>query len=205
MTIQMKFNQADILEVKAVMAGIGRSPNPVMSRAINKTLGVTQTFAAKRIYNTLNLTQTRIKKNFSQNKASTTDVRGSLVAKGGPVGLASFTGTKELARGGVSVKVHRSGSRFILKHAFMAKGKGQTETAQHVFERKNYGNRAYRPGFLYATLPDKYRFPLERLTGPRIEDEYAKPTVLNPTMGYADYQLGIQLNSQLDYELSKLR
>lgn len=202
--VQLKFNQADVLKVKTIMAGVGKSANPVMSRGINKTLGVTQTFAVKRIYNTLNLTQTRIKKDFTQNKASTYQVKGSLVSKGGPVGLASFTGTKELARGGVSYKVHRSKSRSVLKHAFMAKGKGQT-TTMHVFERQHYGKKPYRKGFPYAALPDKYRFPLERKTGPRIEDEYGKTNVLNPTMEYADYQLGQQINSQLDYELSKLK
>lgn len=202
--INMKFNQADLLKVKAIMAGVGKSANPVMYRGINKTLGVTQTFAVKRIYTVLNLTQTRIRKDFRQNKASNVNIGGSLVAKGNPVGLASFSGTKELARGGVSVRVHRSGSRVKLKHAFMAKGKGQT-TTQHVFERQNYGQKAYRPGFPYAALPDKYRFPLERLTGPRIEDEYGKTKNLNPTVEFANQELTKQLDSQLDYELSKLR
>ena len=205
MTVAIRFNQADVFEVKAVLAAVGRSPNPVMSRAINKTLDVTQTFAVKRIYNTLNLTQTRIRQDFTKNRATTQLVKGSLAAKGGPVGLASFTGTKELARGGVQFKVYRSADKpLVLKHAFMAKGRGQTET-EHVFERKFYGRQQYRPGFPYAALPDRYRFPLERKTGPRIEDEYGKPSVLDPTMGYANYQLGVQLDSQLDYELSKLR
>ena len=70
MTVQIKFNQIDIVKVKAVMNGIGKNAKPVMSRAINKTLAVSQTFAAKRIGITLNLTQTRIKKNFKQNKAT---------------------------------------------------------------------------------------------------------------------------------------
>jgi hypothetical protein len=125
------------------------------------------------------------------------------VAKGKPVGLASFSGTKELKRGGVSVKVHRTKPRNVLRHAFMARGKGST--TEHVFERKYYGKKPFRPGFPYAMLPDKYRFPLERLTGPRIEDEYAKPGVLDPTMGYANFKLGENINSQLDYEFSKLR
>jgi len=201
--MQIKFNQLDLARVKATMAGVGKSAVPVMYRAINKTLGVTQTFAVKRIYTTLNLTQTRIRKDFSQNKALSVRVAGSLNAKGKPVGLASFIGTKELKRGGVSVKVHRAKPRTTLRHAFMAIGK--TGSGLHVWERQHYGKQPFRPGFPYATLPDKYRYPLERLTGPRIEDEYAKPKVLDPTIQYANYSLGTNLESQLDYELSKLR
>jgi hypothetical protein len=171
-----------------------------MARAINKTLMGTRTDAVGEIYKSLNLTKTRIRKDFSLHKASSTLVRGSVLAKGKPVGLISFTGTKQLKSGFVSFKVHRGKKFQKLRHAFIARAKG----TDNVFERINWGKRPFRPGFPYAVLPHKYRFPLERKTGPRIEDDYSQKLIIDPVSIMAANRLTKNIDSQIDFEWSKL-
>jgi hypothetical protein len=205
--VKVDIDRGDLTRLKATMAAIGKSANPVMARAINKTLMGTRTDAVGEIYKSLNLTKTRIRKDFSLHKASSTLVRGSVLAKGEPIGLASFSGTKQLKSGYVSFKVHRKEPTTKLRHAFMAPGRGGSlayGTDLHVWERLDWGKRPFRPGFPYAGLPHKYRFPLERLTGPRIEDDYSQKLIIDPVSIMAANRLTKNVDSQIDYEWSKL-
>lgn len=199
--MNININRADIEEIGRVTNGIKTSVPQVLSRAINKTLTNVKTDATKRIGSKINLKATRIKKDFSTYKATVKFIKGSLLARGGPVGLAAFTGTKELKSGGVSVKVYKDGNRIKLKHAFMETVKG----AAHVFERRDYGRAKYRPSFPYAKLPHQFRFPLERKTGPRIEDVYVRPEIIKPVLKNAGDRLDVNVESQLDFELSKYK
>lgn len=198
--VKVDIDRGDLTRLKATMAAIGKSAKPVMARAINKTLTGTRTDAVGEIYKSLNLTKTRIRKDFSLHKASSVVVRGSVLAKGKPVGLISFTGTKQLKSGLVSFKVHRREKHTKLRHAFIAQAGGN----KHVFERVNWGKRPFRPGFPYAVLPHKYRFPLERKTGPRIEDDYSQKIIIDPVAIMAGNRLTKNVDSQIDYEWSKL-
>jgi hypothetical protein len=122
------------------------------------------------------------------------------LAKGKPIGLISFSGTKQLKSGFVSFKVHRKEPTTKLRHAFIARATGN----DHVFERLDWGKRPFRPGFPYAVLPHKYRFPLERLTGPRIEDDYSQKLIIDPVSIMAANRLTKNVDSQIDFEWSKL-
>lgn len=198
--MRVDINKADILAVKTMLTGIKGAYPRVMSRSINKTLTNVRVFAVKEIAKDLNLTQTRIKQDFYEDKASYSHLSGKVAAKGKPVGLISFKGTRQL-KAGVKVKVHVSKSATTLKHAFIT----TASNAKNVFWRQYDAARSkYRPGFPYAKLPHKYRYPLERLTGPRIEDEYSKPKVLGPTMKHADDRIIVNMKSQIEFELSKL-
>jgi hypothetical protein len=198
--VKVDIDRGDLTRLKATMAAIGKSAKPVMARAINKTLMGTRTDAVGEIYKSLNLTKTRIRKDFSLHKASTMIVRGSVLAKGKPIGLISFSGTKQLKSGFVSFKVHRREKPTKLRHAFIARASG----TNNVFERITYGKRPFRPGFPYAVLPHKYRFPVKRLTGPRIEDDYSQKIIIDPVSIMAGNRLTKNVDSQIDYEWSKL-
>jgi hypothetical protein len=192
--MNISVNRADIEEIGRVINGIKASVPQVLSGAINKTLTNVRADAVKRLGAKINLKAARIRSDFSMLKAT-------VIAKGKPVGLASFIGTKELKAGGVSVKVYKDGNRVKLKHAFIGFVKG----TNHVFERLKYGHAQYRPGFPYAKLPHKYRYPLERLTGPRIEDTYSRPEIINPVLDNAGTRLDVNVESQLDFVLSKYK
>jgi len=122
----------------------------------------------------------RIKQDFSIKKANFEDISGSLKATGEPVGLVQF-GAKSV-RKGVSVKVLRASSRKLVKHAYIA----SRGSKAHVYWRKNrvsgtgkwpVGQKTTAP---WHMIPPRYRVPVERLTGPRIEDIFSSPRVLDP-------------------------
>jgi hypothetical protein len=77
--------------------------------------------------------------------------------------------------------------------------------AVNVFERRDFGSAKFRPGFPYAKLPRGYRYPLERKTGPRIEDVYDKPEIIKPVLENAGKRLDINIESQLDFVLNKYK
>ena len=212
MEIQIDENQ--LRDVQTMMTGIKDGYPKVVSRAVNKTLTGVRTDAVGEISKKLNLTKTRIRKDFEIKKATRVYLFGRIVSKGVPVGLAAFTGTKQRAKG-VSVKVKKSGKRTILKHTFLAdvtKARSfGTYTNTLVFYRLYEGTRApFRSNFRYGVLPRKYRFPkdpknsLEAKTGPRIQDIYDEPEVMKPVMKMADDRLTVNLQRELNFELSKL-
>jgi hypothetical protein len=51
----------------------------------------------------------------------------------------------------------------------------------------------------------KYRLPVETLSGPRIEDEYAKYKVMQNVLIESKVILDANLDHELEYELSKLK
>lgn len=198
--MKVDINQSDLLAVKAMFAGVKGAQKRIITRSINKTITNTRVFAVKEIGKDLNLPAKRIRKDFRENKATVTKQFGSVEAKGKPVGLISFKGTRQL-KAGVKVRVHVSKAATTLKHAFIA----TANNAKNVFWRQYKGTRAkIRPGFPYARLPRQYKYPLERLTGPRVEDEYSKDKVLNPVMKYAGERFVMNMDSQVSLELSKL-
>lgn len=206
MRINIQFDKSQIENVHAMMGDIKNGAPKVIMRAINKTLTGVQTDAVREIGKDLNLTQTRIRKDFRINKAAIDWQAGSVVAKGRPVNLASFIGSREGKRG-LSVKVKRSGARTVLKHAFIysRKTKGGLDAAT-AMEREwhDYHTKA-SPRLPWKKFSPKYRLPVEVLTGPRIEDEYAKAPVLAEVQNKAKTRLDGNLSHELDYELSKLK
>ena len=113
----------------------------------------------------------------------------------------SFSGTRELKGGkGVSVKLKRKGSREYFRHAFIADAKGTT----NVFEREEWGHARWIPGYPYWKLPKQYRFGLDRLSGVAIEDYYKDDRIYQKVLNYGGERLVINVNSQIDFELSKI-
>ena len=213
--ITVEANKIDLAKVKTTLGLIKKNVSPVIYRAINKSIGINRTFFINQVYKDLNLTKTRIRSGFKSKagnwlvlKANSGRLRGQYWASGGPVGLINFIGTKSLAKGkGVSVKIKRNGSRFHLKHAFIREIKG----AKNVWQRSSTarGGRAYVPGRQYAGFMEKvygrrYRLPIERMAGPRIQDIMAYPGVYVLTDRHAVETLQKNIDSQLAYELSKL-
>jgi len=203
MSNNITLNTAQLAKVQLMLSSIGNEANKVLYRAINKTIGNTQTKAVDEVYKQLSLTKKRIKQDFNQTKANSKKLSGKLRATGEPVGLINFSATQ--TKKGVSVKVKRVGSKKLLKHAYIAQGKGGKN---HVWWRTYSGPR--RPWkwkatpTRYGALPAIYRGPIERLTGPRIEDIYSKPVVLKTVQTHADQRMGVNMEQELNYVLSKL-
>lgn len=201
-------------KIDALLIGLKNGSTRVVSRAMNRTITQVISFSVKEIAKDLNLTQTRIRKDFTAVRSNFGNLTGRITSKGKPLGLCSFKGTAQRKKG-VSVKIKVGGPRKTIKHAFIARTKhkrvaGEVE-AKNVFFRVYKGLRQpVRKGFPYGALPDVYRGvgqkpgKLIRDSGPRIQDIYDEPKVFNPTMAHADERLSHNLNRELNYELSKL-
>jgi hypothetical protein len=201
-------NQADIAKVQALLGDLKDKYKSVMTTSINKTLATAKTQATARIANEINLKSSRIKEDFSIKKANFGDISGSLKATGKPVGLVNF-GANQTQKG-VSVKVLKSGSRSVVKHAFIA-ARGSKE---HVYWRSTPRSqipaaKRYLPGKRHsapwAKMGKDIRLPVERLTGPRIEDIYAKPKVLGPVTIQAQHVYLLNVENKIDEILRRHR
>ena len=219
--LNIQIDQATIAKVNLLMGDIKNGVPKVMVRAINKTLDGVQTDAVRAIAVDLNLTQTRIREDFYINRATWDYIAGSVVAKGRPVNLASFQGTTETRsdwNGGLSVKVKVSGARVKLKHAFLwsraagpiginpISGSISQGTANTAFQREWHSYHTFRSvNSPWKKFGPKYRLPVETLTGPRIEDEFAKDRVIKSVEIEAKGRIDANMAHELDYELSKLK
>lgn len=194
-------DQADIAKVQAALGDLKDKYKSVMTTSINKTLTTARTQATARIGNELNLKAARIKQDFTVKKANFGDISGSLKATGKPVGLINF-GANQTQKG-VTVKVLRTASRSLVKHAYIA-ARG---SKKHVYWRSTPRNtipsaKRYLPGKQHAApwarMGRDIRRPVERLTGPRIEDIFAKSKVLDPVTIQAQHVYLQNVDAKID-------
>lgn len=194
----VQINQADVAKVQALLGDLKDKYKSVMTTSINKTLTTARTQATARIANEINLKSSRIKQDFSIKKANFGDISGSLKATGEPVGLINF-GANQTQKG-VSVKVLKSSSRSLIKHAYIA-ARGSKE---HVYWRKNRMPGAgkwpvgKKTNINWRNVAPKFKLPVERLTGPRIEDIFAKPKVLDPVTIQAQHVYLLNVENKID-------
>lgn len=196
--MKVELNMVAVDSVKAALGDLKDSYKKVLTTAINKTLSTAKTQAKARIGNELNLKASRIEQDLSLEKANYTTLTGRLAATGEPVGLIQF-GARAVNQG-VSVKVLKSNPRSTIRHAFIARGKNSA--TEHVFWRKTRmsgtrfptGKPVRAPWPMFGTL---YRLPVERLTGPRIEDIFAQPKVLDPVTIQANHLFLSHVDTQI--------
>lgn len=203
--MKVEINSGDLAKIKTLLAGVKNGAPKVLSRSINKTETGVVAESAKLIALSYNLTQKRIKQDFKSKKATVANITGAVTAAGKPLSLTSFIGTSQVVKG-VSVRIIRSKPKTILKHAFITTVKG----SKQAFWREYQGPRSqklyqkWKKSPKYAVLPIKFRYKIHRLTGPRIEDEFAKDKTQKAIMNYTDDRFKTVLDQELNFELSKL-
>jgi len=174
-------------QVHDLVRGIQDGYKKVLVGAINTTATTVKVQAVARIGNKLNLKAARIKKDFTIVKANYSSLSGAVKAAGEPVGLASY-GAKQTQKG-VSVKIFQEGGRILLRHAYIAKGRGglfhvwwrdTPRSSLPTPKRFPVGKIAPRAPWSKFGEDEEYTKPIERLNGPRIEDIYARMDVLEP-------------------------
>lgn len=186
-SISIELSQEDLKDVVNMLSGIKDGAATAIYRSVNKGLSTAQTQAVKAIGQVLTLKASRIKKDFSMRKASKADLSGAVWATGSPVGLLNFSANK--VKAGYSVKVLKSSSRTTLKHAFKAKTRklrndGSAYETEHLWWRSYDGPRSgtgtTNAGYFASLPPGHYlKEPLDRLTGPRIEDIFGRDGILS--------------------------
>lgn len=210
-SISIGVSEADIASVQSLLRGISGGADLALSRAINQGVSTGKTQGVKEVGKYLNLKASRIKKNFDVRKAKKSNLSGAVLATGRPVGLLNF-GARSVKKG-YSVKVLRKSSRTLLKHAFKAKTKklrnnGTTYETQHLWWREYDGPRTgigTKFAGYFAGLPKGHELkgPLHRLSGPRIEDVFARDDILGTVQAGASEKMQAKLMSEAERILAR--
>lgn len=206
MPMSIEISKYDLATLESLLGEVKNGPLRVLVRSLNKTLTSVKSQAAKEVATDLNVTQTRIKKDFvKSHSASFSNPTAGFIAKGKPLGLEEFSGSRQVKKG-VSVAIKKSQPRQIITHAFLSTiWAGKKAVGQRIYEGERKTPRGTYPYTSYRALPFKYRWPLRKLTGPRIEDELGKPNVIAAVMAHASERLDTILEQELTFELSKLK
>lgn len=178
----IQINRSDVAAIESLLSDIKNGATKAMVTAINATVKTTKVQVKKRLGQKLNLKAKRINQDLSVEKANYSKISGAVRAIGEPVGLASFGATQKRTWPGTKVKVYKSSPREIISHAFIA----TSRSAKNVFWRTKEGG---------SRVP---RTPIERLTGPRIEDVLAKPEIIDPLKRDASDLLVTNLGKKVD-------
>lgn len=214
---EIQFDDAKLREIDDMLSYYGENSNKALCRAINKTLTGAKTDIAKEIYQVLNVTQKRIKKNMKIDRATYAKLSARLHSTGESIPLIDF-GFKGLKSGGVSGKVKRNSSKKAIRGAFIARMPNPKEGEQGhlgVFMRR-HPSQKYKPSpYLHAGVPigqpgaevyyvfpgawsKERKLPIYELKGTKVEDVFgdAMPAILAKAQE--------RLDKNLDHEVTYL-
>lgn len=200
MNVSIKFNEADVANVKTMLKEAPKIAPKVLSRAINDTLAGVKTDASTEVRAVITASKKAVDATFKTTKATVMQLSGKVSSTGAPLPLIGFSARQ--VKAGVSVQVKKARQRSVIKGAFI-----QTMKSGHkgVFWRQYHG-AAKQPlkKISYGRLPKMYRLPMAQLFGPRIPDILGDDPVINAVLAKSDDRMHKALDKELNYELSKL-
>lgn len=165
----------EIREINVMLGLIKANSRKVINTALKSTVVSVKKLEAIEIMDDLNIGSQYVNKHIKVTAPNENNLIARVDAKSSPVGLINFLRTRQTKKG-VSVLVKKLGQRKILKHAFITTAKN----AKNVFWRSYNGpRRKFYPLRNYASMPKKYRFPIERKEGPRLTDILAESGRIN--------------------------
>jgi len=198
--ISIKLNPADVEGVNQMLLKLtAAETRKAMVRTINRTMTGVRTDGTKILYDHYALTATVIRDSWKIRKALFQNPSGVVSTQGTFIRLINFGALQKPT--GVSVKVLRSNPRATIAHAFIGKNRSDQKTAQVYWRKwKDFRKRPVS-GRAYAKMPFEYRFPLEALYGPRIQDYLADPGNISTLTGLTGDRLIKNMTHEVDYLL----
>lgn len=214
----------DIAAIKALTAGIKDGAPKALSRAINDTIDGARTDMVQQVYDTYELTKTRIRDDFKMKYSNFTDLTAKCAAVGKPIrlaeGLSSGGGTfnfkaEAIRTGGVRYKFLKNGSLTINQNAFFAiMPNGHAGFFQRQYRAEHATSRTVYHGVPAAKLPWKRFYPgkadphrhITELTGPAVEDAFrpeAYPSAMPTIEEKVKIRMDTNMGRQIDFEWSK--
>ena len=197
MSNAVRIDSRDIAEVRALLNRLGRDEtNKAMARGINATLPGVRTDGVRILSEHYALTASAIRESWKIRKAPFRDPFGVVSTQGTFIRLARF-GAKQ-TKTGVSVKVLKKNPRAVIERAFLARAKkGQRE--EQVYWRKYKGPRKEPVrGRAYAKMEFMYRFPIQALYGPRIQDYLDDSGIIGTLQNLAAERLTKNMAREVD-------
>lgn len=226
--MKVEIDKSDMLKVNIMLAGLEDSTAQITVKAINGALIPTRGRATKLISKVLNLKPKRIREDFKPIRANKFNQTGYLIAKGRPVGLLNFLKLNQrkpysayqhrtggLQAGVLQTKVMKGKPWAKFPHAFVAKTtkinpEGKKSTTTQMFQRKKMGwsrsGTGVKHAGYFASLSNKHRYkvPAWRMSGPRIEDIYSRPSIINDVEDFAGDVMILKADKAMIKILGKL-
>jgi len=200
--ISIELNQADMLRVNVMLAGVKNGAATVIMRAVNKTLAGVRTDTVAEIRKGVNVTAKAVRDTITLHKAGKADLRARVESRQDyGTSLAAF-GARQTTKG-VTVQVLRRSGRKLVRHAFINRKPG----GNVVFWRKGkerVGTAPFRRGFPYGRLPRPYRLPIEKLWGPAVPALMKHRPTFDAIEASAKVRLDKNFAHELEYLLSRL-
>lgn len=202
-------DQTDLTGLKLTMLKLKDGSAKAIRLATNKTLQGVVTDSVNAIRQESTIKATTIRKNFTLNKMTVANLSAHVDCKGEPAELINY-GPPTQVQKGIKVRLWKSGTRDLVKHAFLTKfqsghksavwrsvrKKGLRPKRFPIGKKTKVPSPAKRPNGVIST----FQLPLHILYGPRVPDLLANEGVFDIVL------IGsrVRFQNNLEYETNRL-
>ena len=196
--IPVQLDERQFRYLQLFFGRFSREYHKVITRGINRAIPGARTEVVNQVASEIPVTKKKIRATVSSRKASYRGDAGYVRCSGKPLGLIHFKARPTLK--GVTVQMNKQGGRALVPGAFIAQLQGRKNVYWRKKENWEPTRRGPYPGRKYGRhLPQKYRFPVHRLEGPRIPDILERKHVMKRTMT----MIGVRVVQAMKHELNR--
>jgi len=200
-SISVQFNEQQLAEVYHLFGQMNDLPSKIFSRAINRTMDGTKTDMSSGIRTVLNAKKKDVDRLILISKCTPGTLSGRVKLSGKLLPMRTFS-PKQTSKG-VKVKLYVNKEAEVIPSAFMATMKNGY---QGVFKRVYKGTPTGMPvNKRWNRLPEAYRLPIRQLFAPSQVTIFIKDEIFNPFKRSVEKRLEVDLQREINYELSKMK
>lgn len=200
-SISVQFNEQQLAEVYHLFGQMNDLPSKIFSRAINRTMDGTKTDMSSGIRTVLNAKKKDVDRLILISKCTPGTLSGRVKLSGKLLPMRTFS-PKQTSKG-VKVKLYVNKEAEVIPSAFMATMKNGY---QGVFKRVYKGTPTGMPvNKRWNRLPEAYRLPIRQLFAPSQVTIFIKDEIFNPFKRSVEQRLEVDLQREINYELSKMK
>ncbi len=200
-SISVQFNEQQLAEVYHLFGQMNDLPSKIFSRAINRTMDGTKTDMSSGIRTVLNAKKKDVDRLILISKCTPGTLSGRVKLSGKLLPMRTFS-PKQTSKG-VKVKLYVNKEVEVIPSAFMATMKNGY---QGVFKRVYKGTPTGMPvNKRWNRLPEAYRLPIRQLFAPSQVTIFIKDEIFNPFKRSVEKRLEVDLQREINYELSKMK
>jgi hypothetical protein len=200
-SMSVQFNEQQLAEVYHLFGQMNDLPSKIFSRAINRTMDGTKTDMSSGIRTVLNAKKKDVDRLILISKCTPGTLSGRVKLSGKLLPMRTFS-PKQTSKG-VKVKLYVNKEAEVIPSAFMATMKNGY---QGVFKRVYKGTPTGMPvNKRWNRLPEAYRLPIRQLFAPSQVTIFIKDEIFNPFKRSVEKRLEVDLQREINYELSKMK
>lgn len=213
-SISVQFNEQQLAEVYHLFGQMNDLPSKIFSRAINRTMDGTKTDMSSGIRTVLNAKKKDVDRLILISKCTPGTLSGRVKLSGKLLPMRTFS-PKQTSKG-VKVKLYVNKEAEVIPSAFMATMKNGyqgvfkrvykgTPTGMPVNKRRKWLRLCMLHLIAWDRLPEAYRLPIRQLFAPSQVTIFIKDEIFNPFKRSVEKRLEVDLQREINYELSKMK